>query len=488
MKITFILPAIGKKKGKPYIKTWQIMEPLTISTLNALTPKHVETEFYDDRIELIDYNTETDLVAITTEIYTARRAYMIADRFRKNGKKVVLGGYHTTLCPDEASKHADSIVTGNAESIWSQVVEDFKKGTYKKIYKGTPKYMDLIPDRSVFKGKKYSKMGVIETGRGCNYSCEFCAISAFHGAKYHQKPVEQVVKDIQNAKKAGKRIFFFVDDNIVANHDYAIKLFKAITPLKINWTGQGTLTMANNPELLKWMKKSGCSVILIGYESLDIKNLKQMNKVWNSKLGETEELTQKVQNAGLSIYATFVFGFDNDTPELFDRTVAFAKKQGFFFAAFNHLLTLPGTKLYDRLLKENKIIEDKWWLSKDYKYGELTFNSKVLTADKISELCTKSRAKFYTIPSIFSRSLKLLQRSKDPILFAYFWYLNLQLGEEVEGKMGLPMGDNLDELPKEKSWMDLDILKNSRSMARHFLFKNTKLSSIYSEMRNFFQV
>ncbi len=448
MKITFILPAIGKKKGEKYIKTWQGMEPLTISTLNALVPPGIEREFFDDRIELVDYETETDLVAITTEVYTARRAYMIAERFRKRGKTVVLGGYHTTLCPDEAEAHADALLLGNAENVWPKIIEDFRQGKLKKRYFGEPQFKDIIPDRSIFDGKKYTKMGVIETGRGCNFDCEFCAITAFHGAKYHRKPVKHIVRDIKEAKKAGKKIFFFVDDNIVADPEYAIQLFKAITPLHIKWIGQGSLTMAKNAEILRWMKKSGCVVILIGYESLELKNLQQMNKAWNARLGEMAKLTEKVHHAGLNIYATFVFGFDHDTSELFDRTVAFAEKMGFFFAAFNHLLPMPGTRLYSRLLKEKKILNDQWWLDPDYGYGTVTFRPGRLSAEEVSRLCKNARAKFYRFGSIFKRGLLMLKRSPDLLLFIYFWYLNVKLREEVEGKMNLPMGENLDELPK----------------------------------------
>jgi len=425
------------------------MEPLTISTLNALTPDDVETEFFDDRIELIDFETETDLVAITVEIYTARRAYKIAEKFRKRGIPVILGGYHTTLCPDEASLHADSILVGNAEDIWPDVVRDFEKDKYKIKYAGTNGFTkNILPDRSIFDGKKYSKMGVIETGRGCNFSCEFCAITSFHDSKYHKKPVEQVVKDIKQSKNAGKKIFFFADDNIVADPLYAIELFKAITPLKIKWTGQGTLTMAKNDELLYRMKKSGCSVILIGYESLDDKNLEQMNKEWSLSLGEQDILTQKIHDAGLNIYATFVFGFDHDTIELFNKTVDFALRHKFYFAAFNHLLTLPGTELYSRLLDEGKIIKDKWWLDPDYRYGTITFKPEVFSPEKLSGECRKMRKKFYTLKSIFKRSFAVLKRTRDPLLYIYFWYLNIKLGEEVDGKMGLPMGENLDELPK----------------------------------------
>lgn len=448
MKITYILPAIGKKQGQPYIKTWQRMEPLTFSTLKALTPVDVETEFFDDRIELIDYETKTNLVAITTEVYTAKRAYQIAARFRARGIPVILGGFHTTLNPAEAEKYSDSILVGNAENIWEQVLDDVKNNRLKKCYVGTTGFKDILPDRSIFAGKNYSTMGVIETGRGCIHSCEFCAITSYYDATYHSKPVEWVVEDIKAAKKAGKKLFFFADDNIIADQDYAIELFKAISPLRIRWSGQGTLIMARNEELLKWMKRSGCIMVLIGYESLEDENLKQMNKVWNSKLGERDELTQKIHDAGLSIYATFVFGFDHDTPELFQKTVDFALKHNFCFAAFNHLLIMPGTQLHHRMLEEGRLVNEKWWLDSKYLYGDVIFKPAIFTAEELEDECRSARKRFYALTSIVKRSLHIWKRTKDPLLYLYFWYLNIKLRKEVDGKIGLPLGQNLDELPK----------------------------------------
>ena len=445
MKVTYILPAIGKKEGQKYVRTWQQMEPLMIATLKELTPDHVKTEFYDDRIELIDYETETDLVAISVEVYTARRAYQIAAKFQKRGIPVIMGGYHTTLCPDEVAEHADSILIGNAETVWKEIINDFEKGEYQKRYEGERTFLNITPDRSIYRDKKYSPLGVIETGRGCNHACEFCAITSSYNAHYHRRPIEDIVREI---KETGKKLFFFVDDNIVADHDYAIKLFKAIAPLNIKWTGQGTLTMAKDEELLKWMKKSGCQVILIGYESLEESNLEQMNKGWSSKLGYRNELTQRIHDYGINIYATFVFGFDNDTVETFDRTLEFALEHDFFFAAFNHLLPMPGTELYRRLKEEGRLIDEKWWLNPEYRYGEIPFCPEKIDPELLADKCTEARREFFKLSSIFKRSISLLKRDLNPALYYIFWNLNLKLQKEVAGKRGLPLGEGLDELPK----------------------------------------
>lgn len=446
MKVTFILPAIGKKEGEKYIKTWRLMEPLTISTLKALTPPRVETEFFDDRIELIDFDSHTDLVAISIEMYTARRAYAIADRFRARGVKTICGGYHPTLMPDEAGRHFDSVIQGNADRQWPMILADAAKGCLKATYRCDNGFAEgVFPNRAIYGSKQYSMLGLVETGRGCVFDCEFCTITAGYEKKYYRRSIEDIVEDI---KRSGKKYFFFVDDNIVADQGFAIELFKALTPLKIRWSGQGSLTMANNDELLHWMKKSGCMVILIGYESLDPKNLKQMNKAWTMAVGQRDVLTQKIHNHGIGIYATFLFGFDNDLPKVYEDSLAFAKKHHFFFVAFNHLLPFPGTRLHDRLHAENRLIEDEWWLKDGYRYGDIPYHPATMTPEELSGRCEDLRHRFFTMPSIVKRAIVALKRHRSLITFGIFLSQNLNLRHEVSKKMRLPIGDGLDGLPK----------------------------------------
>ncbi|MDR1961313.1 MAG: radical SAM protein, partial [Gracilibacteraceae bacterium] len=296
MKITFILPAIGKKKNEKYIGTWK-MEPLTIAVLKSLTPDSVETAFYDDRIELIDYDAPTDLVAITVETYTARRAYAIAEQFSSRGVHVVMGGYHVTLFPEEAMRHAGTIVTGNAESCWAAMLEDFRRGRARSRYDGSRDFAAgsaangfPLPDKSIFQGKKYLPVALVETGRGCVHSCNFCAISSFYGRRYCGRDIRSVCLDIERARS---RYYFLADDNLIADRKNAMRLFEAIAPYRIKWAGQGTLTMASDGELLRAMKKSGCELILTGFESLETQSLRQMDKGFMTGLA-TDEAVKRI--------------------------------------------------------------------------------------------------------------------------------------------------------------------------------------------------
>lgn len=443
MKITFILTAIGKKPGQKYIGTWK-MEPLTIATLKAMTPSEIETEFYDDRIELIDYNTQTDLVVMTVETYTAKRSYRIAARFMERGIPVVMGGYHPTMCPEETEQYCNSVMVGNAETVWVQMLKDAAEGKLQRRYHGSTGEYDIRPDKSIFGTKKYLPVNLVETGRGCNHCCDFCSIAKYYCSHYYARNHQLIYDDLKDSKY---KYTFLVDDNLVASRKNALELFEKITPLKKKWAGQGTLTIGKDPELLKAMKKSGCEIILIGFESLNEANLSQMNKSFNYALGERDELVKRIHDAGIGIYATFVFGYDNDDERTINDALEFAKKHNFYTAAFNHLLPFPNTPLYDRLKEENRLLYDKWWLADGYNYGELSFVPKLLTPEKLSECCYEARKEFSSTKTVWNRGMASLGRT-SPLLWSLFWAMNLRIGGEVGQKMNVPIGENLDELPK----------------------------------------
>ena len=443
MKVTFVVPAIGKKPGQRYIGTWK-MEPLTIAALQTLTPPSVATELFDDRIELVDYDTDTDLVALPVETYTARRAYDIAARFRARGVRVVMGGYHATLAPDEAAQHADAVVVGNAEHVWAGLLDDAAAGRLRPRYSGRPSAAPPAPDKSIFAGKRYLPVGLVETGRGCQHVCEFCAITGYYRHRYHARPVADVVADLEASPH---RYHFLVDDNLMADRAHLAELAERITPLRTTWAGQGTLEIARHPDLLAKLKRSGCELILIGFVSVEPASLRQMRKPWNEALGERGELVRRIHDAGIGIYATFVFGYDADTSETFERTLEFAEESCFFTAAFNHLLPFPGTPLYDRLQRAGRLLHDRWWLAEDYHYGQLAFRPARMGADEVAVRCRDARKRFAAPHNLLRRGVASMRRS-SPAMWPLFWAMNTRLGEEVDEKMNVPLAANLDEWPK----------------------------------------
>lgn len=446
MKLTFILPAIGKKKNEKYLKSW-LMEPLTIAVLNSLVPNDWEREFYDDRIENINYETDCDLVFITVETYTAKRAYFIANEFRKRGKKVVLGGYHVTLLPEEAMEHADAIMVGNAEKIIDTVLKDFENGNLQKRYTGEACIGYKMPDRTIYanKMKKYLPISLVETGRGCNHNCEFCSIAKYYNSHYIHRDVEDIIAEIKTCKH---KVFFLVDDSIFSDKIFARELFTELKKLNIIWTTQITLDIVKDEELLKLMKESGCEMVLIGFESINSENLKQMNKEWTQRLGERDELIEKIHNVGISIYASFVFGFDYDTEESFKETLEFCNKHQFYITAFNHLLAFPNTKTYEDFRKNDRLITDKWWLQEGYTFGTISFKPKNLTPEELKNYCKMYKKKFFSFKSIMRRGVTVFKRTKNVMINILFWCMNILFHFEVDKRVGIPVGENLEEEKK----------------------------------------
>jgi radical SAM superfamily enzyme YgiQ (UPF0313 family) len=292
--------------------------------------------------------------------------------------------------------------------------------------------------------KKYLPITLVETGRGCGHNCEFCSITAYYCHNYLPRDHADILSELKESKN---KYHFLVDDNLTGNREHAMGLFQKIQPLKIKWAGQGTLAIGKDPELLKAMKDSGCELILIGFESLDPLNLKQMNKAWEIALGERDQLVENIHKAGIGIYATFVFGFDSDIEQTFEEAFAFATKHNFYTAAFNHLLPFPGTPTYQRLKEENRLLHEKWWLQREYQYGELAFVPTHMTQDAMSQLCRNTRLKYARFPVVFRRGMAALQRSSLGMWWL-FWAMNLRLGEEIDQKMKVPLGGFLDEWPK----------------------------------------
>jgi radical SAM superfamily enzyme YgiQ (UPF0313 family) len=217
MRLTLVHPAVGRRPGVDYMRTWQ-MEPLPIAVLAALTPKDVSIAFYDDRMEKIDFDRPADLVAIPVETYTAKRAYQIASEFRRRRVPVVMGGFHATLMTDEVKDYAEAVVVGEAEELWPHLIEDARVGRLKPIYQSNsqPDLGQVRYDRSLFRGRRYLRLGLVETGRGCRFPCDFCAVQTFFKRTARHRPIDAIVSEIASLKDE-KKLFFFVDDNIAAD-------------------------------------------------------------------------------------------------------------------------------------------------------------------------------------------------------------------------------------------------------------------------------
>lgn len=356
------------------------MARLSLTVVASLTPPDWEVTIHDARINPVDFNKKFDLVGITAFTAEAPGAYAIADNFRAKGVPVVMGGFHVSALPEEALRHADSVVVGEAESVWRHLLEDLENNRLKPVYRAEA-LVDMkemaVPARHLLNRNAYSTgFYTVQATRGCPFNCEYCAVSAFFGTKYRVRPVAEVIEEIRGFDT---RNLFFVDDNITGRKAYAKELFRALMPLKLAWGGQTDINIADDGELLRLYAGSGGRYAFIGFESLSEANLKRMNKSWNSP-DRYRAAIQRIRKAGVSILGSFIFGLDDDDPGVFKRTVDFIKTSGIDAAQFHILTPLPGTRLYHDMAAAGRIADRDW---SNYHTGQVVFKPASMTAEEL---------------------------------------------------------------------------------------------------------
>ncbi len=432
MKVTLIRPNLYPDRSD------DALEPVVFGILRALTPPDVECVFYDERVEPVPMDEDTDLAAISVETFTARRAYQIASQYACRGVPVVLGGFHPSLCPHEALQFAQAVVIGDAEDVWPRVLEDARRGQLQRVYRGGRSPLDnLSVDRSIFAGKPYRPVTLVQCGRGCRYACDFCSIHAFYGTSLRWRGLDRVVEELA---QAGRRFVFLTDDNLLNDRRRLVDLLAAIRPLHLHWSCQASLDVATDPQLVKQMADSGCLTVMVGFESLNPANLLQMGKAWQQRFGTYDELIGVLRDHGIMVYGGFVLGYDHDTPDSFPMTLDFALRNKLFLANFNPLAPTPGTRLYHRLKAEHRLLRDPWWLHADYRYGDSMFQPRGMTPEQLMEGCYWARTEFHRASNIVRRAIDFRSNFRTPRHAAAFALANLTSRREIHRKQGRPLG------------------------------------------------
>ena len=372
---------------------------LVLQQLAAATPKGHWVKLIDDRYDNPFYKGEVDLVGISTVTPSAPRAYEIADRYRERGIPVVLGGIHPSSVPEEAKQHADSVVIGEAERSWPQLIRDLENGKLKAFYRPDPPVppenipeprRDLLRIRPLF--------SAVAPSRGCPYHCSFCTLTHLHGPVYRPRPIENVISEIKHTPR--KFLVFLHDASLTINKDYAKALLKAMIPLKRKFIAYGSAPiLSRDEELIRLSKEAGCVIWCIGFESISQNSLKSdANKGYS--VASYESMIKKIHKHRINVFGSFVLGFDHDTPDIFDRTLQASYDLGIDAAEFNVLTPFPITRLYKQFEQEGRILTKDW---EQYDLHHVVFQPKNMTPKELYDGVAYVSTKFYS-------PMKTLQR------------------------------------------------------------------------------
>jgi len=417
MKLELVTPAA---KASSSNRKKNALPPLGLAMVAALTPSDVEVSLTDENVAVVDFQKNVDLVGITALTATAPRAYEIADNFRARGVKVVLGGMHPSVLPEEASQHADAVVIGEAEGIWPLVIDDFKANRLRGIYR-QGEWHNLInlsvPRRDLYAKRAYIVDQTISATRGCPYACSFCSVSTFFGHTYRCRPVEEVLREIETFDH--RKPIGFVDDNIVGNPQFAKSLFHALIPYKIRWAAQASVVIVRDDELLELAAASGCIGLFIGFETLSPTNLELIGKKGN-KVDEYRTAIKKIHSMGIPIHGFFILGLDADKEDVFERTISFVQEVRLESAQFAWPIPYPGTALFESLDKSGRIITKDW---SQYEFN-VVFEPKLMSREMLQQWRDWTWRKFYSLPSIFRR-VGIVRRNLKEIWAVNLYYRSL---------------------------------------------------------------
>ena len=396
MKLTLVAPIAHKRREKEPIV---ILPPTSVCAVAAVTPPEVTVDIVDESFEDIDFAHPTDLVGITAMTSTAPRAYGLAQGFRAQGKKVVLGGMHPSALPQEALQYADAVVVGEVEGIWPQVIADARADRLQGIYQASePPLAEEIPAprHDILKTASYLTTAVVQTSRGCPFGCEFCTVTQFFGQAYRLRPIQKVIQEIADFKE---RTYFIIDDNVLGIPQRAQELFGQMVGFGKRWIGQASLTGLREPGLLKLAARAGCCALFVGFETLSQNALNSFGKSFNV-VERYSDAIARLHDAGIAVIASFMFGLEADTEATFEQTLKFAEKAKVDLLQMSILTPLPGTKVYEQMEQQGRIIDRDW---SNYDGSHVVFQPRNLTPERLFDEFQQALRQAYSLRGIWQR-------------------------------------------------------------------------------------
>lgn len=417
MRVNFILPSLEEASGKYWrsIK-YSLFPPLGLALLAGYLDEDDEAVIIDEHICSNSYNNLPDLVAIEVYVTNAYRAYDIADKYRAKGVYVVFGGLHATACQEEAASHCDTLITGPAEEAWPRFLTDFRKSNPKKHYKSTIRHLESQPHirRDLIDRHLYLIPNSIVVSRGCTFNCDFCYKDNFYdgGKSFYTAPLKWIEEELDAMPG---RYVFFLDDNIMADNKFALELFQLLESRNKIWQGASDIQSLKDEALLEAAVNSGLKSLFIGFESINEASLEAHNKRQNC-FSEYTQIIRSLHDRGVMINASFVFGMEDDTKNVFEHTVDWAVNNGLETATFHLLTPHPGSSIYNKYLAANKIISHDWSL---YDTRHAVYKHPNITKKELEEGYEYAYKKFYSWPSIFRAAASKKEVTKKIRHFIY---------------------------------------------------------------------
>ncbi len=390
-----------------------IFMPLGLCVAAATVPKDWQVEVQDECVGPLEIDTNVDLVGITAMTCQSPRAYEIADAYRQLGVPVILGGIHPSMLPQEALEHADAVAVGEAESTMPQIAADFEAGRMGGVYRASGNLKIAAPRRDLLNPKDYLVWSAVQTSRGCPHRCRFCTTHAMYAGRYSWRPVEEIVEEID---RLGTGRVFFSDDNIFGNRKWALELFEALARRNVKWGGQTSIDIARDEETLRLVKRSGCTGLIYGLESDSGDNLVASGKT-HCEATDYLERIRRTQDANLSVWGSFIFGFDNDTVETSMRRIEFARKARLEMCNFTIMTPYPGTALFDEYESQGRLLTRDW---AKYNGASVVFKHPHMTAEELHGCWVRAYRDFFSWSGMYQR-LGLRTNKK------WSWLMNLAI-------------------------------------------------------------
>ncbi|MDX9917099.1 MAG: radical SAM protein [Gudongella sp.] len=433
-KILLIQPSPYDQKGKPIKKNRLYFVGLALPLLAGLTPDDYEVEIVLEIIEDIPWDTDADLIGISTMGHGVIRSIDIAKKFRDKGKTVVLGGYMASIMKEEATKYCDALLVGDAELSWRDLLSDYEKGNLKKVYErklNDGEFSTPIPRFDLLKGKKLGDFLPVQAGRGCPHTCSFCSVACLYEGTYIKKPLEEVVRDIKQIKDLGYKKFLLLDDNIFSNRKYLSELLDAIKSLNMEWMSQCDIRIGRDLELLKELRESGCTTLSFGLESISKESLEGMNKSWANP-DNYPHLIKNIQDSGIDVSTEMVVGGDGDTWESIMATKGFIEDNKISVPRFYILTPIPGTRFFRDMAKENRIIKDNIY---SFDGTEAVHIPKRIGPDELTKAYWKLYEELFTLKSIFKRNILRKEFIKEPGKYLFYTGVNLYYAHQIKNRI-----------------------------------------------------